>query len=150
LSVGLLYFTVIPYNLISRSWRGVLDTTLCDKVCQWHATGRWFSPGTPVSSTSKTDHHDIAELLLKVALNTINQTNNLISYYNHHHKHILNDFVNVYSISLITQLIFLYIISINWWQKSQGFFFLLPELFTGLVSIYRDECTYLLFNNAVE
>jgi len=35
--------------------------------------------------------------------------------------------------------------------KIPGFFFLLlPELFTGLVSIYRDECTYLLFNNAVE
>jgi hypothetical protein len=33
-----------------RSWRGVLDTTLCDKVGQWFATGRWFSPGTPVSS----------------------------------------------------------------------------------------------------
>ena len=27
--------------------------------------------GTPVSSTNKTDRHDIAELLLKVALNTI-------------------------------------------------------------------------------
>jgi hypothetical protein len=25
--------------------RGVLDTTLCDKVCQWLATGWWFSPG---------------------------------------------------------------------------------------------------------
>ena len=25
---------------------------LCDKVCQWLATGRWFSPGTPVSSTN--------------------------------------------------------------------------------------------------
>jgi hypothetical protein len=32
-----------------RSWRRVLDTTLCDKVCQCLATGRWFSPGTPVS-----------------------------------------------------------------------------------------------------
>ena len=30
--------------------------------------GRWFSP---VSSTSKTDRHDIAEILLKVVLNTI-------------------------------------------------------------------------------
>ncbi len=30
-----------------------------------------FSPGTPVSSTNKTDHHDITEILLKVALNTI-------------------------------------------------------------------------------
>ena len=26
-------------------------TTLCDKVCQWLGTGRWFSPGAPVSST---------------------------------------------------------------------------------------------------
>jgi hypothetical protein len=33
--------------------------------------GRWFSPGTPVSSTNKTHHHDIAEILLKVALNTL-------------------------------------------------------------------------------
>ena len=30
-------------------------TTLCDKVCQWHATGRWFSPGPSVPSTNKTD-----------------------------------------------------------------------------------------------
>jgi hypothetical protein len=31
---------------------------------------QWFSLGPPVSSTNKTDHHDITELLLKVALNT--------------------------------------------------------------------------------
>ena len=53
----------------SRSWRSVLDTTSCDKVCQWLATGLWFSPVTPVSSTNKTDLHDITEILLKVALN---------------------------------------------------------------------------------
>jgi hypothetical protein len=29
--------------------------------------------GTPVSSTNKTDHNDITEKLLKVALKTINQ-----------------------------------------------------------------------------
>jgi hypothetical protein len=29
--------------------------TLCYKVCQWLATGRWFSPGSPVSLTNKTD-----------------------------------------------------------------------------------------------
>jgi hypothetical protein len=34
----------------------------------------WISPGTPVSSTNKTDRHHITEILLKVALNTINQT----------------------------------------------------------------------------
>jgi hypothetical protein len=37
------------------------------------AHGRWFSPGTPASSTTKTGCHNIAEILLKVALNTINQ-----------------------------------------------------------------------------
>jgi hypothetical protein len=31
----------------------------------------WFSPGTPVSSTNKTDRHDKTEILLKVALSTI-------------------------------------------------------------------------------
>ena len=51
--------------------RCVLHTTLCDKDCQWLATGRWFSLGNPVSSTNKTDRHDITEILLKVALNTI-------------------------------------------------------------------------------
>jgi hypothetical protein len=40
-------------------------------VCQWLATGRWFSLCTPLSSTNKTDRHDITEILLKVALNTI-------------------------------------------------------------------------------
>jgi hypothetical protein len=34
------------------------------------AQDRWFSPGTPASSTTKTGRHDIAEILLKVALNT--------------------------------------------------------------------------------
>ena len=47
---------------------------LCDKVCQSLATDRWFSPGTLVSSTNKTNRHDITEILLKVALNTIKQT----------------------------------------------------------------------------
>jgi hypothetical protein len=37
----------------------------------WLATGQWFSSGPPVSSTNKTDCHDIIEILLKVALNTI-------------------------------------------------------------------------------
>jgi hypothetical protein len=55
----------------SHSWRGVLETTLCDQVCQLLVAGRWFSPGTLVSSTNKTDHHNITEILLKVVLNTI-------------------------------------------------------------------------------
>ena len=68
----------ITTNVVSSNTlrRGVLDTTLCDKVCQWIAAGRWFSPGTTVSSTNKTDRHDIDEILLKVALNTITLTHN--------------------------------------------------------------------------
>ena len=45
-----------------------------DKVYQLLAYGRWFSPGTPASSTTKTGRHDIAEILLKVALNTKSQS----------------------------------------------------------------------------
>jgi len=43
-----------------------------DKVYQLLVHGRWFSPGTPASSTTKTGSHDIADILLKVALNTKN------------------------------------------------------------------------------
>ena len=50
-------------------------TTLCDKFCQWLATGQWFSPGPPLFSTNKTYHYDITEILLNVALNTMKQTN---------------------------------------------------------------------------
>jgi hypothetical protein len=42
--------------------------TSSDKVYQLLTHGRWFSPGTPASSTTKTGRHDIAEILLKVAL----------------------------------------------------------------------------------
>jgi hypothetical protein len=41
------------------------------------AYGQWFSPGTSASSTTKTGRHDIAEILLKVALNTKNQKNQI-------------------------------------------------------------------------
>jgi len=37
-----------------------------------------FSLVTPASSTTKTGCHDIAEILLKVALNTKNQSNQAI------------------------------------------------------------------------
>jgi hypothetical protein len=64
---------VVSLNLVHCYSVGVLDTTLYDKVFQQLATGRWFSPGPPVSSTNKTDRHDITDILLKVVLNTINR-----------------------------------------------------------------------------
>jgi hypothetical protein len=37
-------------------------------ICKVRVSKSWFSPGTPASSTTKTGCHDIAKLLLKVAL----------------------------------------------------------------------------------
>ena len=42
------------------------------------AAGWWFSVCNLVSSTNKTDRHDITEILLKVVLNTINLTPSLL------------------------------------------------------------------------
>jgi hypothetical protein len=64
-------------NYRPRSWRGVLYTTLWDKVCKWLAKGLWFSPGTPVSSTNKTNRQDITDIWLMVALNNKTVTTDL-------------------------------------------------------------------------
>jgi hypothetical protein len=54
--------------------KGALDSQpQVIKVYQLHAHGRWFSPDTLASSTTKTGRHDIAQILLKVALNAKNQ-----------------------------------------------------------------------------
>ena len=58
---------------------GTRLATASDKVDQLLAHGRWFSPGTPAPSTTKTGRHDITEILLKVALSTINQSSIIIS-----------------------------------------------------------------------
>ena len=57
--------------------------TTSDKVYQLLAHGLWFSPGTPASSITKTGRHDIAEILLKVALKhqKSNQIHTCVSYY---------------------------------------------------------------------
>jgi hypothetical protein len=51
------------------------------------ARDQWFSPGTPASSATKTGHHDIAEILLKVALklqkSKINKILLLVEYSTH-------------------------------------------------------------------
>ena len=58
--------TLTLCDRISPRWCA-LHAPVCDTFCQWLAAGRWFSPDTPVSSTNKTDRHDIhlAEILLK-------------------------------------------------------------------------------------
>jgi hypothetical protein len=49
--------------------------TIHDKVCQLPAQGRRFPPGTLTSSAIKTDCHDIADILLKVVLKSIQSIN---------------------------------------------------------------------------
>jgi len=56
---------VIDKKLPTYWWS---NTTLCDKVCQWFAAGRWLWLVTPVFPANKTDPHDVTEKLLKVAL----------------------------------------------------------------------------------
>ena len=63
------------------SWQGVVDTLLCDRVCQWFAAGRWFSPATHVSSTNKADHHVITDIVLKVAFNTTTLTPDFFNFF---------------------------------------------------------------------
>jgi hypothetical protein len=103
--------------------RGVLDTTLCDTVCQWLTTGRWFSPGTPVSSTNTTDCHDIAEILLKVALNNINHNPNYTS--------VERSTAIVYTVlrrPFITEVGFFYFLYIHFVVISSSFIFFLNSL----------------------
>ena len=58
-------------------------TAASDKGYQLLAHGQWFAPGTLAFSNIKTGRHDIAEILLKVALNknqSLNATRLLIRY----------------------------------------------------------------------
>ena len=60
--------------------KGPLDSqSQVIKQYQLLAHGRWFSPGTPASPTTKTGRHDIAEILLKVALSTRKIKSNLLN-----------------------------------------------------------------------
>jgi hypothetical protein len=59
----------------------VVSSSPVQARCTQYTYGRLvFLQGTPVSPTNKTDRHDIAEILLKVALNTNKQTNSCSPY----------------------------------------------------------------------
>jgi methylmalonyl-CoA mutase cobalamin-binding subunit len=57
--------------MLSVTLGGIIVVDILHRAKKLLAHGRWFSPGTSVSSTTKTVLHDIAEILLKVALSTI-------------------------------------------------------------------------------
>ena len=71
---SLIYNNLCNQSLLPLMFWSVVDATLCEKVCQWLAIGRWLSSGAPVSSTNKTNRHDITQILFKVALSTVNHT----------------------------------------------------------------------------
>ena len=71
----------VPDEGYSRKASCTRFASASDKVYQLLAHARWFSPDTPASSTIKTGRHDIAEILLKVALST--HKNQSINHDNH-------------------------------------------------------------------
>jgi hypothetical protein len=66
------YFRYLLFITVSYDWYLCWSrlAAAIDKIYQLLAHGRWFSPGTPASSTTKIGRHDIIEILLRVALNT--------------------------------------------------------------------------------
>jgi hypothetical protein len=83
-------------------------------VCQWLATGQWFSPGAPVSTTNKTDHLDITEILLKVALHTIKHHKIIIISVVYSFTNIIYSMVSFFTILILT--IEFHFDSFQWYQ----------------------------------
>ena len=110
-------------------------TNVCDKVCQWLATGRWFSLETPVSSTNKTDCHDITEILLKVELNTIiltlNAMYNDFQFDNWLHIYVMQVYVNTEQ--------FLSILYINSFHYHKYFIIFFFNITNKYISSYPDK-----------
>ena len=65
-------YTATFNNISVISWRSVLFLEKTGVPRENHKTGQWFFPGNLVSSTNKTDLHNITEILLKVELKIIN------------------------------------------------------------------------------
>lgn len=86
------------YEVESRSWRCLLDTTLCDKSCQWFTPRLWFSLGSTVSCSNTTDRPGIAEILFTGVLNNIP--------------------ITVFLTCLIAQLRLLYVYRSIWFERS--------------------------------
>ena len=74
--------TCLFFYRLSKLQKGCTRLTAAsDNVYQLLAYGRWFSPGTLASSTTKNGRHDIAEILPRVALNTKNQIKSNMFFY---------------------------------------------------------------------
>jgi hypothetical protein len=79
INTEILLNTYIRTVLVLKDWLNIIynDTDIVSIYTLENTKGaikRWFSSDTPVFSSNNTDRHDITEILLKVALNTITQT----------------------------------------------------------------------------
>jgi hypothetical protein len=82
------YYDVCPFTIFfswpSWSYGSWIYNYLCNQCLAFHHLSCdfefWFSPDTPVSATNKTDLHDITEILLKVAFNTITLIQTIFSF----------------------------------------------------------------------
>jgi hypothetical protein len=66
---------MLTITAVGVIWRGVLNLVLCDNVFfffQLLVSGHRYRPGTPVYSTNTTYRHNIADILLKLALSIHN------------------------------------------------------------------------------
>ena len=86
IQVGCLYISLLwlswIYNYMCKRcisplklWVWILLMARCTQYNKCHAADQWFSPGTKVSSTNKTDRHDITEIFFKVTLNIFKPNN---------------------------------------------------------------------------
>ena len=114
-------------------WVRILDTTLCDKVCQWLTAGQ-FSPCTFVSSANKIDRHDITEIFLKVTLNTIS------IYWSHYQR--LCTFIRLYY-ALVRFYFYVNLQEYNFWMKLFLLHIMLritPHIFLNLAMSFLLPC----------
>jgi hypothetical protein len=79
------FYDEVSYKAITKFFvnykKGALDSQLqVIKVYQLLAHGRWFSLGTPASSTTKAGRHDIAEILLKAHVGSRSNTDPTYDY----------------------------------------------------------------------
>jgi hypothetical protein len=118
-----------------RSWRGVLCNVM-KFVSDLRQIEVFFS-GTLVSSINKTDGHEIAEILFKMALNTINPnpSPNPLKFICHSHF-----WRSYYSIGVFQQI---YKLSSTFPLLKYLFFKFIPSIHSYIRFVYYVECLML-------
>ena len=110
--------------------------TLWVRILDWHwlAAGLWFSLGSPVSSTNEADRHNIADILLKVLLNSMTPTPSISVF-------LLVLFSNYYMYCLRNtsfQLFVSIILAIKWQEQCKIMSFVLSEILLFFSTVLKQ------------